>query len=254
MAVRKAEPLVQNITNYVAMNVMANVLLSAGASPAMVHARDEGAEFARIADALTINIGTLDQEWLECMALAAASAKEHGTPWVLDPVAVGATELRQKAGERLLGIGPTVIRGNASEILALAGRLAGGHGVDATDAVSDAEAAARDLASRSGAVVAVSGAEDFVTDGKQAKRITNGDPIMARVTALGCSLTGIIGAFLPTGSAFDATVAGMTYFAVAGEAAAQRSKGPGRFQVCLLDALSAISGETLDTMACVTRV
>jgi len=253
-AMRKAEPLVQNITNYVAMNVMANVLLAAGAAPAMVHAREEGAAFVKLAAALTINIGTLDQEWVECMASAATSANDHGTPWVLDPVAVGTTALRQRTGERLLGIGPTVIRGNASEILALAGSAAGGRGVDATDAVADAEAAARDLATRSGAVVAVSGAVDYVTDGTQAKRIENGDPIMSRVTALGCSLTGIIGAFLPTGSPFDATVAGMTYYAVAGEAAAQRAKGPGSFQTSFLDALDAISGETLDTMASVTAV
>ncbi len=251
-AMRKTEPLVQNITNYVAMNVMANVLLAAGAAPAMVHARQEGAEFTALASALTINIGTLDQEWVECMVLAAAAANENGTPWVLDPVAIGATALRRQAGERLLGIGPTVVRGNASEILALAGTAAAGRGVDATDTVADAEAAARELAAQSGAVIAVSGAVDYVTDGTEGRRIENGDPIMSRVTALGCSLTGIIGAFLPTGSPFEATVAAMTYYAVAGEAAAQRAGGVGSFQISFLDALEALSGETLDTMANVT--
>ena len=96
-AMRASAPLVQNITNYVAMNVMANVMLAAGASPAMAHARGEAAEFAGLASALSINIGTLDREWIDCMVLAAKAASEKGTPWVQDPVAVGATALRQEA-------------------------------------------------------------------------------------------------------------------------------------------------------------
>ncbi len=251
-AMRAAAPLVQNITNYVAMNVMANVMLAAGASPAMVHARGEAAEFAGIASALSINIGTLDDEWADCMALAANAAGSSGTPWVLDPVAVGATALRRHVAARLLGLGPTVIRGNASEILALAGVAAHGRGVDAADPVAAAEAAARDLAAQSGAVVAVTGAVDFVTDGSRAVRIANGDPIMPLVTALGCSLTGIVAAFAAVAPPFDATVAALAYYGAAGEVAAHDAKGPGSFQVAFLDALHAMTGARLDAMARIT--
>lgn len=251
-AMRAAAPLVQNITNYVAMNVMANVMLAAGASPAMVHARSEAAEFAGIASALSINIGTLDDEWADCMALAAKAACTAGKPWVLDPVAVGATALRRNVAARLVALGPTVIRGNASEILALAGLAAHGRGVDATDPVAAAEAAARELAVQSGVVVAVTGAVDFVTDGSRALRIANGDPIMPRVTALGCSLTGIVAAFAAVAPPFDATVAALAYYGVAGEVAARYAKGPGSFQVAFLDALHATTGAELDAMARIT--
>ncbi len=246
-AMREATPLVQNITNFVAMNVMANVMLAAGAAPAMVHAREEGGEFAAIASALTINIGTLDAEWADCMALAAESARTHGKPWVLDPVAVGATALRRDTGARLLQFHPTVIRGNASEILALAGADAAGRGVDSADPVEAAEQGARALAQQQGCVVAVTGAVDYVTDGNRAARIRNGHPTMPLITALGCSLTGIVAAFVAAGDdAFEATVAALAFYGVAGEIAAETAHGPGSFQVAFLDALHAMTPEMLD--------
>lgn len=251
-AMRDAAPLVQNITNYVAMNVMANVMLAAGASPAMVHARGEAAEFAGFAAALSINIGTLDEEWAACMHIAATAAAEKGVPWVFDPVAVGATALRRQVGERLLALGPTVIRGNASEILALSGAQAQGRGADATDPVAAAEAAARDLATRARAVVAVTGSIDFVTDGIRSARIANGNPMMPRITALGCSLTGIVAAFCAVAPPFEGTVSALAYYGVAGEDAAQAASGPGSFQVAFLDALFAMTGDTLDAKARIT--
>ena len=156
-AMRAAAPLVHNITNYVAMNVMANVLLAAGASPAMVHAREEAADFAAVAAALTVNIGTISPPWAEAMEAAAVSAAAHGRPWVLDPVAVFASPYRSEACARLVALKPAVIRGNASEILGLAGAAGAGKGVDAGDPVAAAEAAARGLAQRTGGVVAVTG-------------------------------------------------------------------------------------------------
>lgn len=248
-AMRGTAPLVQNLTNYVAMNVMANVMLAAGASPAMVHARGEVEEFAGLAHALTVNIGTLDAEWAECMALACGAARAANTPWVLDPVAVGATALRREVGARLVALEPTVIRGNASEVLALAGLEARGRGADAADGVEAAEAAARGLAETSGAVVAVTGPVDYVTDGKRAVRIANGDPVMPKVTALGCSLTGVVGAFVAAGPAFEATVAALAYYGAAGEVAAQTAQGPGSFQPAFLDALHAMTGPQLDGAA-----
>lgn len=139
---RQSTPLVHSITNYVAMNPAANVLLALGASPAMVHAAEEAAEFAALADALVINIGTLSAPWVDAMLSAAESAQQQQTPWVLDPVAIGATRFRRDACARLLEFSPTIIRGNASEIIALAGDALGGRGVDSTAASDEALTAA----------------------------------------------------------------------------------------------------------------
>lgn len=250
---RQSPPLVHCITNYVAMNIMANVLLAVGASPAMVHAREEVADFAGLAQTLSVNIGTLDPAWAEAMVTAAGVMRSHGRPWVLDPVGVGATRFRQAVCADLLKEKPTVIRGNASEILALAGAGAKGRGADAADPVEAAEDAARDLAQRTGAVVAVSGAVDYVTDGSAAYRVANGDALMPRVTALGCSLNGVIAAFLPGQPALPATVAALALYGLAGEQAAQSAKGPGSFQTAFLDALAALTPETLTTGARVSR-
>ncbi len=242
---RDRAPLVQNITNYVAMNVMANIMLAAGASPAMVHASEEGPEFAAIASAVSINIGTIDADWAEAMAATAEGAQKAGTPWVLDPVAVGATAFRQEQGARLLGFKPTVIRGNASEILALGGTAAAGRGADAADPVAAAEEVARDLAKRTGAVVAVTGEVDYVTDGERAARVSNGHSLMPLVTALGCSLTGYVAAFIVDEDPFDATVAALACFAVAGEIAADGATGPGSFQVRFIDALHNLTADVV---------
>ncbi|AXQ92807.1 hydroxyethylthiazole kinase [Cereibacter azotoformans] len=243
---RSTAPLVQCITNFVAMNVMANVLLAAGASPAMVHDAEESGEFAAIAQVLTINLGTPSPRWVEGMEAAARGAVAAGRPWVLDPVAVGATAFRRGLGARLLALKPTVIRGNASEILALAGAEARGKGADSADTVAAAEAAAQRLAEGSGAVVAVTGPVDFVTDGRRGIRCGNGHALMPKVTALGCSLTGIVGAFAAGGPAFEATAAGLAFFGLAGEEAARRAAGPGSFQVAFLDALHAMTPDDLD--------
>ena len=254
---RATAPLVHNITNYVAMNISANVLLAAGASPAMVHAREEVAEFAALSQALCINIGTLDPARAEAMEMAAGVMVAAGRPWVLDPVGVGATRFRQGVCARLMTLRPTVIRGNASEILSLAGTAAQGRGADAADPVAAAEAAAHDLARQTGAVVAVSGPVDFITDGKAAFRVANGHALMPRVTALGCSLNGVIAAFLVGQPPLGATVAAMACYGLAGERAAegtgQGKRGPGSFQVAFLDALYALTPTDLTLGARVVR-
>lgn len=250
---RATAPLVHNITNFVAMNIMANVLLAAGASPAMVHAREEVAEFAALAQALAVNIGTLDPAWAEAMEMAARVMADAGRPWVLDPVGVGATRLRQDACARLLALRPTVIRGNASEVLALAGLGAKGRGADSADPVGAAETAARDLARRTGAVVAVSGPVDYITDGAQAFRVANGHALMPRVTALGCSLNGVIAAFLVGQTPLPATVSALAYYGLAGERAAQGATGPGGFQTAFLDALYSLTPDDLSAGARVAR-
>lgn len=248
--VRALNPLVHNITNHVAMGTMANVLLALGASPAMAHAREEVAEFARLAGALTINIGTLSPHWVEAMEDAARAANAAGTPWVLDPVAVGATALRRQAGARLLALSPRVIRGNASEIMALAAQGAGGKGVDSTASTATAERTALELARRSGAVVAVTGETDLVTDGERLARITGGHPLMPRITALGCALTGVVGAFLAVSEdPFMASTAALTSYAAAGSIAGATARGPGSFAVAFLDALHDLDADMLSTRA-----
>lgn len=248
---REASPLVQCITNYVAMNITANVLLAAGASPAMVHATEEAGEFASLTSALVINIGTLSGDWITGMTMAARTALAMGKPWVLDPVAHFATGFRRKTVAELLELRPTIIRGNASEIIALSGGASAGKGVDSGDDVVQSEEIARGLARAHDAVVAVTGAVDFVTDGERAAWIAGGSPIMPRVTALGCALTGLCGAFVAVnpGDAFEATVAALMTFAAAGAVAAETAQGPGSFAVGFLDAVAALDVATLEARA-----
>lgn len=253
-AMRAETPLVHNITNFVAMNVMANVLLAIGASPAMVHAREEAAEFAALAHALTVNIGTADPDWGAAMRDAAAVMVEASRPWVFDPVGVAATRFRQDLSAKLLGLKPSVVRGNASEILTLAGLGGAARGVDAGDSVDAAEDAARALALRTGGVVAVSGPVDFITDGTRAARVANGHPMMARITVMGCSLNGVIAAFCAGQPRFEATVAALAAYGVAGEFAGQTAQGPGSFQVAFLDALYGLTPEALDAAARIETV
>lgn len=245
---RETSPLVQCITNYVAMNVAANVLLAAGASPAMVHAEEEAGEFAAIAGALTVNIGTLSPTWVAGMKVAIAGARAAEKPWVLDPVAHFATTFRRQAVADLLDLRPAIIRGNASEIIALGGGQSAGQGVDSGDAVSDAEDAARQLALSAGAVVAVTGAVDFVTDGERSVRISGGSPLMPKVTALGCSLTALVGAFVAVApkQPFEATMAALATFAAAGEIAERGAQGPGSFAIRFLDSLHGLRSESLE--------
>lgn len=226
----------------------------------MVHAPEEAAEFARIASALVVNIGTLTAPAFEAMRLATTAARDAGIPWVLDPVAVGATRYRRDAVTRLLEARPAVIRGNASEILALATGVSAGRGVDADGAsdasdASDASAGvAASLARRTGAVVAATGAVDFVTDGTRSFAIANGDVLLTRITGAGCTATALVTAFLGAGSApHEAAVAALLLVGLAGERAAEGNPGPGTFQVRFLDALAEMTPEELAAGAKVRR-
>lgn len=255
-ALRDKRPLVHNITNYVVMNTTANALLAIGASPVMAHAIDEVAEFARMASSVVINIGTLSGPWVEAMDQAATTATESGTPWVLDPVGVGATAMRRAAGEDLVRHRPAVVRGNASEIIALAGLAeSAGQGVDATDSVDDAARAARNLSNATGAAVAVTGPVDFVVHGDRAVTIHNGHPLMAQVTGMGCTSSALVGAWLGTvDDPFEAAVFTLAALGVAGQLAAEKAAGPGSFQVALLDVLAALTPEQLSTHAQIRAV
>lgn len=249
---RERMPLVHSITNLVVTNSTANALLAIGASPAMVEAAEETDEFARIADALVINLGTMSPDRARGMHAAAAAATQAGTPWVLDPVAVGAVSYRSGVAVALLAHAPHAIRGNASEILALdalsaaGAATAGGRGVDSAHAPELALDAAKRLARRTGAAVTVSGATDLVTDGSHVIAIRNGHPMMPRVTGLGCTATALIGACLAVEpDRLAASAHGMVLIGLAGELAAERARGPGSLQMELLDALYRLDEATL---------
>lgn len=254
--VRAGAPLVHNITNYVVMNNTANALLAIGASPAMVHAVEEVEEFTSISRGLVINIGTLSPSWVDAMRLAALRAGQAGIPWVLDPVGAGATAYRTGIAAELARMHPTVIRGNASEIMVLAGSVGvAGKGVDSAHSTDDALAPARSLARDTGAIVAMTGVVDYVTDGTRVVAIRNGHAMMARVTGLGCTATALVGAFVAANDdQFVATVAALTVLGVAGELAAAWSPGPASLQLHLLDALYTIDAASLETRARVQRV
>lgn len=238
---RHAAPLVHCMTNQVATALAANVVLAAGASPVMVMAAEEVEVVTPMAGALTVNIGTLTAPALAAMKLAAQAAVASGTPWVLDPVAHFITPWRAQAAQDLLALGPAVVRGNASEILALAGQVGAGRGVDSGDSTEQAEAAARQLARLTGCVVAVTGVRDFVTDGTRGAWISGGSDVMPRVTALGCALTALVGAFVAVADPLDAALAALTLYAEAGAQAGALAKGPGSFQVTFLDRLSSVT-------------
>lgn len=253
--IRESAPLVHNITNFVVMNTTANALLALGASPVMAHALEEVEEMVGLARALVINIGTLSAPWIEAMLRAGRAARERGVPIVLDPVGSGATQLRTATVGRLLAEAkPTIVRGNASEIRSLVHADKATKGVDSAHAAEDALTAARALGNAFGCVVSVSGETDVVVWKDDVARVRNGHPWMTRVTGMGCTATALTGAFLAVNpSPFDAAVNAMVAIGVAGELAAERSRGPGSFQLELLDALFTLDEATLRDRARVER-
>lgn len=249
-ALRETPPLTHCITNAVVTGFTANVLLAVGAAPAMVDIVGEAGMFAGAASGLLVNLGTPTPEQREASREAVAEANASGTPWVLDPVAIGVLPVRTALAAELAALRPTAIRGNASEILALAGLSGGGRGVDATDSTDAAGDAAVLLAARHGSVVAVSGPVDLLTDGTRVIRIANGHPLLTLVTGGGCALGAVmaasLGAARGTGiAALDAVAAASLVYTVAAERAAASSSGPGSFAVALLDALAAVQPSDL---------
>jgi hydroxyethylthiazole kinase len=243
--IRSQSPLVQSITNFVVMNNTANALLALGASPAMVHAEEEVADFVTIASALVVNIGTLDQNFVAGMRQAVRTARDLGKPIIFDPVGVGATPYRNRVSRELLDLAPpTVIRGNASEIMALAGLNAQTKGVDSVHGSSAALDSAHQLNTELGSIVVVSGAEDYIVSAEQVATVANGHPMMTKVTGMGCTATALIGAFAAVNTNyFRAAVHSMAVMGLAGELAARRSPGPGSLQLNFLDALYQLTAE-----------
>jgi hydroxyethylthiazole kinase len=236
--VRDERPLVHNITNFVVMNLTANALLAVGASPVMAHAPEEVADFAKMARALVVNMGTIDSGFFPAMDVAARAARKKGVPWVLDPVGVGATHYRRGIGRHLVKMKPAVVRGNASEIMALAGEAAEGKGVDSRDESVAAIEAARRLSIKRRTVVAVTGKTDYVVAGETVTAIEGGHPMVQQVTGTGCTTTALVGAFLAVAPPEEAAIAALHLMKWAAEQAAAEARGPGGFGVALLDALA----------------
>lgn len=243
-SVRDQSPLVHNITNYVVMNTTANALLAVGASPVMAHAQAEVKEMVSIAGSVLINIGTLDEYGSESMLLAAEAAHVLGKPWVLDPVGAGATPFRDRLLKKLVQFRPAVIRGNASEILAMAkANTSVTKGVDSTASSLDAVTAARSLVDQYQSVVCISGETDITVDHEGSTVLTrNGHPLMTKVTGLGCTASALIAAFTAvTEDKTGAAVAAMALLGVAGELARKQSAGPGSLQMNIIDKLYTIT-------------
>lgn len=236
---RAAAPLVHNITNYVVMNNTANALLASGASPVMAHAPEEVEEMVGIASALVINIGTLSREWIAAMELAMQAAAKKGIPIVFDPVGAGATAYRTQTCLKLLKkTAPTIIRGNASEIMALLDSSIKTKGVDSAADERTADAAAATLAREFGCVVVVSGETDLVTDGSTQLYVNNGHALMPKVTGLGCSATALVGAFAAINSdMLAASTHAMAVMGICGELAAETAAGPASLQINFIDSL-----------------
>lgn len=246
-SIRLNSPLVHNITNYVVMNTTANALLALGASPVMAHAAEEVGEMASIASALVINIGTLSPSWVSAMEYAMATASERGIPIVFDPVGAGATSYRTDTCRRLLSaVSPSIIRGNASEIMALVDSGAKTRGVDSSADGTSALEAAAELSGRYECAVSVSGATDLITDGTETLSIFNGHPMLPKVTGLGCTATALTGAFAAVnGNMLSAASNAMAVIGICGEIAAAKSEGPGSLQLNILDELYIIDEKTV---------
>ncbi|EHJ49634.1 Hydroxyethylthiazole kinase [Solidesulfovibrio carbinoliphilus subsp. oakridgensis] len=241
--IRDENPLVVNITNSVVTNTTANALLALGASPAMTHHPADAASLAGLARAVVCNMGTPGEEDVASMLAASRAADAAGVPVVFDPVAAGATPWRREVARRVLDAGPVAaIRGNASEILSLAGEEAASRGVDSLQGSLEAVDAAAALARNRSCVVCVSGAVDVVTDGEKRLELAGGHVMMTRVTGLGCTATALVGAFLAVnGDAFAATVHAMAVMAATGSLAAAGATGPGSLAVRFLDTLYSLA-------------
>ena len=237
---REERPLILCITNRVTPQRVADTLLAAGASPVMADNPDEVPQMAAISSAIYLNTG-LHETQPASLEAAGRTIGELAKPSVLDPVGAGATEYRSSHIQRLLaGVTFSAVRGNASEIHALAGTGAGARGVDSSDSADSAHDAAVSLAGSLGAVVAVSGERDLITDGERVVRVGGGHPWLAQITGSGCALGALTTACIATSDPWIGAIAAHTAFALATDRAVARSRGPGTLSVHLLDEIAAL--------------
>lgn len=264
-AVRSTTPLAQSFTNFVTINLVANAQLAAGGTAAMSYLPDDVLDIAAICGATYINVGTLLPFYKDALADIARGLHEQGKPWVLDPVAAGLGATRTAILESFRDVPPTIVRGNASEIIVLdrmwgladadpadADETTRPAGVESADEVESAMPAARRIARHLAAhsndgqgAVAVSGAVDFVTDGTHDYRLPGGSALMTKITGAGCSLGGVVGTYLAVADPLTAAMAASLHFNRAGEIAEAAAHGPGSFQTEFLDALWNVTAEQI---------
>ena len=241
--VREKNPMAPSITNTVTQDFVANAQLAVGGSAAMLYLADECESIAKIAPAFYINMGTAMPFYAETLPKTARALQENKTPWVLDPVGIGLSELRTDILKQFKDFKPSIVRGNASEIIALAklwGLVEKGgqvRGVDSTEKVSSAKTAAIRLAKFIGGAVAVSGEEDFVTDGKETISCAGGSELFTKITGSGCALGGVMAIYLTSATPFIAALTATTIFNQAGTKAAAEFETPASFKVAFLDNL-----------------
>ncbi len=249
--IREQAPLVHSITNYVVMNSTANALLALGASPVMAHAEAEMADMVglthTVGGALVINIGTLSPAWVAGMGQAMRAAAQQSVPIIFDPVGAGATPYRTRTCAELLSqTPPTIIRGNASEIMALSDATTTTKGVDSNQSTDAAREAATQLARAYSCVVSVSGATDLITDGEATRTVPRGHALMPRVTGLGCTASVLTGAFAAVNDdPLAAAEHAMWVMALCGEIAGEQAQGPGSLQMHFIDALHNLDEDAL---------
>jgi len=240
---RSRQPLIHHITNFVAMNDVANVTLCLGALPIMAHAPEEVANVVRQAQALALNMGTPTRDRLDSMAIAAREANAARVPIILDPVGAGASPWRTAMAWQLLkGVQVTIIRANRGEVAALLGDERRVRGVEAIGPSQDAEALACELSSRTGAIVAITGARDLMTDGSRLMAVDNGHPLLATVSGGGCMATACVACCAAVAEdPLMGAAAGLVIMGLAEERAATQARGPGSFKVALMDVLAALT-------------
>jgi len=257
---RKTAPLIHNITNYVTVNDCANILLAVGASPIMADDSLEVEEITSLCAGLHINIGTLNARTIQSMLLAGKRANALSRPVLLDPVGAGASKLRTDTANRLLAeVQFSVIRGNISEIKALALGAGTTRGVDAdvadritTETVGNVAAFAQAFSKKTGAVIAITGAIDLVVDENRAYVIRNGHPMMATITGSGCMLSAMTTAYVAANPdrVLDAAAASVASMGLCGETAHDRlvkqGGGNASFRNYLIDAVYTLDGKALE--------
>jgi hydroxyethylthiazole kinase len=257
-ALHTKKPLVHHLTNYVTVNDCANIVLAIGASPIMADDRAEVEAITAISSALVLNIGTLNQRTIAAMIVAGKKANALQIPVVLDPVGAGASQLRNETTRQLLEqVQLSVLRGNMSEIRFASGLTASTHGVDASAADIEGSGPngaqiARALAQKLQCVVAITGAIDYISDGVRCVAITNGHPMLSRVTGTGCMTTSLVGSFCgATSHYFEAAVAGVACMGIAGELAFATAgeRGTGSFRTALIDSISKLDSFTFEKLA-----
>jgi hydroxyethylthiazole kinase len=241
--IRREKPLVLNLTNYVTMDFIANGLLSLGASPIMSVAEQEMAELLHISRVLIVNIGTLHDDFIKLCLTACRTANELKIPIVLDPVGVGASQYRTNTALALINdYELAIVRGNASEIMVLAGAAQKTKGVDTLAESQHAVDSAHILAKNYRLTVVVSGKTDWIVDAAQTRSFDRGSLLMPMITGSGCLLSAMTGAFHAVEkNPFDAAAAATLFYSLCGEAAAQKALSPGSFRTAFLDALHSVT-------------